>query len=301
MPPAKVACPSCGSGLRVGDGVPAGKKVRCPKCQTGFAVPARGGRAPASQAVTARPGKSAAPPEDEEELDEEPRERPAPRKPRKKARQEPGNGLLIAGLALGVLMILCGGAAIAMLLWPADKKTQAVAQNSPAPQTPSAPAAETPGRETAPAPETVPAAAAPQPGAGRGPAPPARPGPARPGAGSFGPGPAAQPAAPPPPAGGASQDFAVGQRVFQNNCARCHGIGGGGGGGPGGRQGMGGGRRRGPDLSTVGRNPTHTATWLAEYIRDPRSINPDSSMPRFAGKINEEELKALAEYLASLK
>jgi cytochrome c oxidase subunit 2 len=88
--------------------------------------------------------------------------------------------------------------------------------------------------------------------------------------------------------------MAAGQSVFQaNNCGRCHGVGGG----------FGGGRRggRGPDLSRVGANPSHTVQWLVEQIRDPQSHKPDSRMPAYADKIGEEDLRALATYLASLK
>ncbi len=65
-------------------------------------------------------------------------------------------------------------------------------------------------------------------------------------------------------------------------------------GGPGGPPG-------GPDLGKVGGDPTHTVDWLMEHIRKPKSHKPNSRMPPFEGKIRENELRALAEYLASLK
>jgi cytochrome c1 len=37
------------------------------------------------------------------------------------------------------------------------------------------------------------------------------------------------------------------------------------------------------------------------YIRDPKSQKPDAKMPKFEGRIKDEDLRALAEYLASLK
>jgi cbb3-type cytochrome oxidase cytochrome c subunit len=80
---------------------------------------------------------------------------------------------------------------------------------------------------------------------------------------------------------------------------RCHASGGGemGGGGRGR-----GGRGRGPDLSRVGANPSHTVDWFMKFVRNPQSIKPDSRMPAFEeAKINEEDLRALAQYLASLK
>jgi mono/diheme cytochrome c family protein len=115
-----------------------------------------------------------------------------------------------------------------------------------------------------------------------------------------------------------SGPFAAGKKLFvANNCFRCHAINGvrgpaGGGGppgpGPGGPpkgegppgRGMRGGPR-GPDLGKVGADPEHTVAWITEHIRDAKAHKPDSRMPAFEGKISDEELRALAEYLASLK
>jgi cbb3-type cytochrome oxidase cytochrome c subunit len=58
---------------------------------------------------------------------------------------------------------------------------------------------------------------------------------------------------------------------------------------------------RGPDLGKVGKEPTHTVEWFMGYIRNPRTYKEDSRMPPFEGKIKDENLRALAEYLASLK
>jgi len=51
----------------------------------------------------------------------------------------------------------------------------------------------------------------------------------------------------------------------------------------------------------TGRNPAHTVDWLMAFIRDPASQKPDSNMPGFEGRINDADLRALAEYLTSLK
>ncbi len=98
--------------------------------------------------------------------------------------------------------------------------------------------------------------------------------------------------------------FAAGRKVFEtNNCARCHTIGGSSPGGfegpPGGSPGMG--RARGPDLATVGRDPAHTVDWVMEQVRNPKAHKPDSRMPSYQGRIKDDDLRALAEYLASLK
>jgi cbb3-type cytochrome oxidase cytochrome c subunit len=58
---------------------------------------------------------------------------------------------------------------------------------------------------------------------------------------------------------------------------------------------------RGPDLSTTGRNPSHTVDWFIKFIRNPKAVKPNSRMPAFEDRISPDDLKALAEYLASLK
>jgi mono/diheme cytochrome c family protein len=64
---------------------------------------------------------------------------------------------------------------------------------------------------------------------------------------------------------------------------------------------MGGPPGRAPDLGKVGADPEHTVEWLTKFISAPKSVKPDARMPGFADKIKDEDLKALAEYLASLK
>lgn len=69
-----------------------------------------------------------------------------------------------------------------------------------------------------------------------------------------------------------------------------------GGPGPGGPRGG-----RAPDLSKIGADPEHTVEWLMDFVRNPKAINPDAKMPAFGDRINDNDLRALAEYLASLK
>jgi cbb3-type cytochrome oxidase cytochrome c subunit len=59
------------------------------------------------------------------------------------------------------------------------------------------------------------------------------------------------------------------------------------------------GRARGPELSTVGAK--RSRDWLIEHVRNPKSHNPQSRMPAYDGKINDNDLQLLADYLASLK
>jgi len=93
-----------------------------------------------------------------------------------------------------------------------------------------------------------------------------------------------------------SGEHAAGKRVFNSNCARCHTIGTAATSAP-----MPGKKMQGPDLATVARDPDHTSEWFGDYIRDPQSKKPEARMPKFQGKIGDDDFKALVEYLASLK
>lgn len=137
----KVVCPSCSSQLKLSDATKPGQKVRCPKCEYGFAVPL----AEADERVLAKPPESQAPPKkrrfrDDDLADAEEREdrenaeseendtraaAGARQHARKNAEREPspariwleknkalagaiGGGLIIV-LAIGVFFILGGG------------------------------------------------------------------------------------------------------------------------------------------------------------------------------------------------
>lgn len=91
----------------------------------------------------------------------------------------------------------------------------------------------------------------------------------------------------PPPAIPETGPHAAGIRVFNAKCARCHVA-------------AGGRKVQGPELTTVARDPAHTPEWLAEYIRDPKSKKPDARMPA-QGMLSEDELKAVVDYLSTLK
>jgi mono/diheme cytochrome c family protein len=130
------------------------------------------------------------------------------------------------------------------------------------------------------------------------------------------------PAGPPPgPAAQGEFDssgpFAAGKKaVVAGGCFRCHTINGvrgpvGGGamaGGPpgrggGGQGGMGGGMgRKAPDLGKEGVDPEHTVEWFVKFVRNPKAVKPDAKMPPLDDKrISENDLRAVAEYLNSLK
>jgi mono/diheme cytochrome c family protein len=277
----KLVCPSCNVKLRVAESLPVGKTITCPKCGEEFPVPPPAGFEPAPEMKPRR--RKPAPPPDDENYDEEVAKRPRPRKRSKKAKKETNNSPLILGLAIGGGVALAVGAIVAFMVW--QKKSDQAAQNAP-----SRPMAMQPGPE-------------PRPG-GPGPVegrmgmrpPPPRSGGGEP-APEPGPEPAAQNSMPTQtptaqiPAGSDADLIAVGQNVFRaSRCGRCHALGGAAGGA---RRGP-----RGPDLSRVG--AVRSLDWLMVQIRDPKSHKPDSRMPP-SPRISEDDLRALATYLASLK
>ncbi len=89
-------------------------------------------------------------------------------------------------------------------------------------------------------------------------------------------------------------ELAKGRAVFEKlNCGNCHMIHGT---AIKGKKGFG-----GPDLGTVGADRTHTAAWISDHIKDPTVHKANSKMPKYEGKISDEDLKDLAKYLESLK
>jgi mono/diheme cytochrome c family protein len=92
-----------------------------------------------------------------------------------------------------------------------------------------------------------------------------------------------------------SDKFAAAKSTFQTQCSRCHSI-------PDGNV-AGGGKMpgRGRSLAKIGADPSHTSSWIAEHIRDPQSHNQRSKMPKFAGKLKDDDIHKLADYLATLK
>jgi hypothetical protein len=145
------SCPDCGAVLKLANPVPAGKKIKCPKCNTVFPAPAgdpppsavrpsedagvpartKPGRQDAIrddyEPVRSR-GKAAGKPREEDydrddEEDREDEDVPRPRKKSKgKAAQKGGKGLMI-GVIIGLVVLLLGGAACALWVWPGFLKS----------------------------------------------------------------------------------------------------------------------------------------------------------------------------------
>ncbi|HXD88726.1 MAG TPA: c-type cytochrome [Urbifossiella sp.] len=80
----------------------------------------------------------------------------------------------------------------------------------------------------------------------------------------------------------------TGNAVFDKNCHGCHSV------APDGKA-----KKKGPNLSKAG--ATHDAEWLAEHVKNPKIHKPGSNMPEFASKLSAEELKNVAEFMATLK
>ncbi|MDX1931284.1 MAG: cytochrome c [Capsulimonadales bacterium] len=78
----------------------------------------------------------------------------------------------------------------------------------------------------------------------------------------------------------------AGKAAFDTNCARCHSLGEG--------------RRSGPDLAHAGADPRHTAQWFAEFIKDPKSKDPGSTMPAFA-HLPPATIDAISAFLVTRK
>ncbi len=84
-----------------------------------------------------------------------------------------------------------------------------------------------------------------------------------------------------------SETAAKGQMLFQqHDCVECHQI-----------NGIGG--AAGPDLSHVGSKITDPE-WYIKHFKEPASVVPDSAMPSYE-HLNDEELRAMVDYLLTLK
>jgi len=80
-----------------------------------------------------------------------------------------------------------------------------------------------------------------------------------------------------------------GTQVFADHCAKCHAT------EPGQRRG------KGPNLAGIASKPDRTADWIIAHVKNPTTHKPTSGMPAFEGKLADADLKAVADYLLTLK
>ena len=114
----------------------------------------------------------------------------------------------------------------------------------------------------------------------------------------------------PPPVLEETEPHAAGKKVYNaNGCMRCHTMGGPQAGPPIGGPPMGGppmGKPpmpgKGPDLAKVAsKGEKRGVEWFISYVSHPKKVNPESRMPPFEKKIKDKDMRALAEFLSSLK
>jgi mono/diheme cytochrome c family protein len=82
--------------------------------------------------------------------------------------------------------------------------------------------------------------------------------------------------------------------LFDTHCAKCHAQ-------AGERGGPKLGSSMGPNLTHIGSEPSRNAEQIASYIRDPKNQRSNARMPKFEGVMKDEEIRTLAEFLASRK
>jgi mono/diheme cytochrome c family protein len=80
-----------------------------------------------------------------------------------------------------------------------------------------------------------------------------------------------------------------GSQVFTDHCAKCHAT-------EAGQR-----RGKGPNLAGVASKPDHTADWIIAHVKNPKTHKPESGMPAFEGKMSDADIKAVADYLLTLK
>ena len=76
--------------------------------------------------------------------------------------------------------------------------------------------------------------------------------------------------------------------AYTVNCAKCHGA-------------NGEGRSINPPLVGVSKRPDRTVEDIVAILKNPRAYNLDKRMPSFTGKLSEDEMQMVAEWIVSLR
>ena len=118
MPIFALTCPECDAVLKMANAMPAGKKVKCPKCEAVFPVPAEEEETPPAK-VKHRPAPvedaADAPLPDEDDDERRPRRR---RKKDKSKEEKRGPSGLVIGLAIaGIVLLVLGAATGGGIYW----------------------------------------------------------------------------------------------------------------------------------------------------------------------------------------
>src|SRR5258708_6723453 len=115
----RLTCPACNTALRLAREVPAGRKIKCPKCGASFAPSAESVRAaePAQPVVSRRN-------DDDADEDRSPRQRYRP-----KRRQKSYVGLIVGLVAL--ILFVAVGAVVAVVVVRAGRKSDATVASAP--------------------------------------------------------------------------------------------------------------------------------------------------------------------------
>jgi hypothetical protein len=136
MQATKLSCPDCNATLQTAKPIPAGAKIKCPKCGSSFAAPAANGSpGPAKQTTKIAAAKTQPPPSkksrpvERDDDDDESDDHPKKKKKFKNRKQEKSSmGLVLA--IVGIVLLLVGGGIGAYFMFAGGDKKPDTAKNT---------------------------------------------------------------------------------------------------------------------------------------------------------------------------